>query len=468
MFDKDKGRNLLSENYLLLSLIIGIALISISIGPFQNWDTIYEYQATLSVLKWGMPYVNAARDYAANFGYIVNQPPVGFYIEALFFRIFGDSMSFGTLLMTLFGLGSILFVYLTGKEMYSKKIGLVAAALFALSPWELVLTRSFLIDALYLFPTLVCLYFGILAVKKDSVKMALASGVFFAVAFLIKYFAIFILIPLLIYYVYSKPENIKRTIAKLTVFALPVLVCSFLWYQVILGQNLLYLFHHSDFAFLNDPGVVPTYTFVATFLWNESLGYFFVVAVALSLVLYFVFRKELPKAYVFDLICLGTIIPIVIVNMILGVGLDLKAPYNNAVKYDYVALPFFCLLGASLVGKCQTLINSAKMKTKLMKQLILATVAVSVILVAATLVVDVISANTLSLENYLEFRMRLNQEGGYSLFNYTPITQGSLLMYIQYVGFVVLLSGLLWASRCKLYGYLNRWIQGKNIKANAK
>jgi 4-amino-4-deoxy-L-arabinose transferase-like glycosyltransferase len=462
MFNKDRARNLLSENYPLLSIIVGTTLISLSIGPFQNWDSAYEFEAAMGIIKWGMPYVN-------NFGSIINQPPIGFYIEALFFRIFGASISLGTALMTLFGLGSTVLVYLIGREMYSKKIGLVAAALFALSPWELVLTRSFLIDALYLFPTLVCLYVGILAIKRDSIKLALASGVLFAAAFLTKYFAIFIVIPLLIYYIYSKPKNFKRTLAKLIAFALPVLACYFLWYQVILGQNLLHIFHHSDFVFLNDPGVVPTYSFVATFLWNESLGYFFVIAVALSLILYFVFRKELPKAYFFDLICLGTIVPILVVNMILGAGLDLKAPYNNAIKYDYVVLPFFCLLGASLVGKCQTLFNSAKMKTKLMKRLILAIVAVSVILLAVTLVVDVFSANSLSLADYLLFRMRLNQAVGYSFFNYNPMVQGSLLMYVQYVGFGVLLSGFLWAT--KLYGLfkpVHVWIQRKNVKNNAQ
>src|SRR5208283_434911 len=108
MFDKDRARNLLSENYPLLSIIVGITLISLSIGPFQNWDSDYEFEAAVGIIKWGMPYVN-------NFGSIINQPPVGFYIEALFFRIFGASMSLGTSLMALFGLGSTVLVYLIGR-----------------------------------------------------------------------------------------------------------------------------------------------------------------------------------------------------------------------------------------------------------------------------------------------------------------------------------------------------------------
>jgi len=462
MVSKESIKKVLSENYPLMGILAGITLISISIGPFQNWDSMIEYQAAMGVIKWGMPYVNT-------FGAIINQPPLGFFVEALFFRIFGSSIDGGTMLMTLFGLGSTVLVYLIGKELYGKTVGLVAAALFALTPWELILSRSFLIDALYLVPSLVCLYVGILAVNKNSIKHALISGVFFAVAFLTKDYAVFILIPLLLYYVYSKPKNLKHILSQLTVFILPAPLCSFLWYQVILGQNLTYIFHSVDFSFPNDPGVVPTYTFVATFLWNYGLGYCLVVAVTFSLLVYFLFRKEFPKIYIFDLICLGTIVPIVIVNMVLGVTLNLKSPYNNAIKYDYLTLPFFCLIAASTVGKCRILFNSTKVKTTLKKPLISAVIIASAILLVATVIIDFASAYFLSLSDYLLFEMRMGQQVGYSLFNYTPISQNSFLFNIQYAGYAVLLSGLLWLSRHKLNNFFNelskpkhRWIEEKS------
>ena len=89
----------------------------------------------------------------------------------------------GTVLVTLLGLGSTVVIYKIGKEIYGKPTGLFAAALFALSPWELVLSRSFLIDAQCLFFSLLCLYIGILAIRKGSVKLSMVSGVLFAAAF---------------------------------------------------------------------------------------------------------------------------------------------------------------------------------------------------------------------------------------------------------------------------------------------
>ena len=447
MFGKDDVKKFLSENYPLLSILVGITLVSLSIGPFQNGDTDWQFAAVNGVLRWGLPYVNT-------FGNLINQPPLGFYVEALFFNGFGASIINGTVLVTLLGLGSTFVIYKIGKEIYGKPTGLFAAALFALSPWELVLSRSFLIDAQCLFFSLLCLYIGILAIRKGSVKLSMVSGILFAAALLTKNFAAFILLPLFLFLLYSRPKNKGLFLKQVIAFLLPVLLVSLLWYQVVLGKDILYMFQHSDFSDPNYSGVVLSYSFVGVFLWNYGLGSLFVVAAAFSLLLLFAFRHELLKAFRFDVICLATILPILIVNMILGAGLNLKAPYNNAIMYDYQALPFFCLIAASLVGKCLSLLNLTKLKSKLNRKLVLTTVAVGVILLAAAIFASIYSAHQLSTSNYLLFRVTPDQAVGYSLFNRTPISQGSMLISLQYVGFTVLLSGLLWASRHKVRDFL--------------
>ena len=463
MFGKDDVKKLLSENYTLLSILIGITFISLSIGPFQNGDTDWEFAAAKGVLKWGMPYVNS-------FGNIINQPPLGFYIEGLFFKGVGASVYNGTILVTLLGLGSSAIIYKIGKELYSKPTGLVAAALFALSPWELVLSRSFLIDAQCLFFSLLCLFVGILAIRKGSIKLSLVSGIFFASGLLTKSFAAFILIPLILLLLYSKPKKIRLFLSQVTAFMLPAILSSLVWYQAILGKNLFYIFQHSDFSDLNYSGVKLSYSFVGVFLWNYGLGAFFVVATAFSLLLLVTFRKELPKKFRFDLICLATILPILILNMILGAGLNLKAPYNNAIKYDYLALPFFCLIAATIVGKSISLMSLAK--TKLNRKLIFTTVIAGVLLLTATIYANTISAHQLSTSDYLIFKVTTDQAVGYSLFNHAPVSLNSFLMNLQYVGFAVLLSGFLWLSRRKLLSAINSlskqerpfYLEKKNIK----
>ncbi len=199
MIDRDEVGKFLRENYLLLSILVGTAFVSFSIGPYRNLDSQWEYSAAMGVIKWGIPYVKS-------FGNIINQPPLGFYLEALFFKAFSESITDATILMTLFGLGSTYMLYKTGRLLYGKSTGLLAASLFALTPWELALSRSFLIDAQCLFLSLTCLYVGIMAINKGSLKLSLLSGVLFGAALLTKNFAAFILIPMALLYVFSRPK----------------------------------------------------------------------------------------------------------------------------------------------------------------------------------------------------------------------------------------------------------------------
>ena len=163
MLDKVGITKLAIEASPLAIILIGVALIAFSLGPYPNYDTNLEFEAASNVVKMGTPYVKS-------FG-TVEQPPLGFYVEGLFLRIFGLSVSTGTSLVTLFGLGSVVLVYLLGRELYSKSTGFVAAALFGLNPWQLVLSRSFLIDSQCLFFSLLCLLRAFLQSAKAQLSL---------------------------------------------------------------------------------------------------------------------------------------------------------------------------------------------------------------------------------------------------------------------------------------------------------
>ncbi|HSQ53247.1 MAG TPA: hypothetical protein VLM82_02260, partial [Acidobacteriota bacterium] len=69
----------------MLGILLGFVLLSVATGEFTNYDTGLEYNATLGVNKWGLPY--------HEFGHYINQPPLGFYTGALFLRVIGSSYS---------------------------------------------------------------------------------------------------------------------------------------------------------------------------------------------------------------------------------------------------------------------------------------------------------------------------------------------------------------------------------------
>jgi 4-amino-4-deoxy-L-arabinose transferase-like glycosyltransferase len=252
LLNKVGTKKLLIEISPLVIILIGVALVAFSLGPYQSYDTNLEFEAASNVVKTGVPYVKA-------YGTAIDEPPLGFYVEALFLRVFGLSTGTDVTLVTFFGFGSVVLMYMVGKELYGKSTGLVATALFGLNPWQLALSRSFLIDTQCLFFSLLCLLTGVWAIRKGSVKIALFCGMVFAAAILTKFYAAFILIPLLLFYLYSRPKKPKLILSQLAAFSVPALVFASIWYQVALGHSLLWIFHHNDFA-----DVIPASTGVTS------------------------------------------------------------------------------------------------------------------------------------------------------------------------------------------------------------
>ena len=448
ILSKHNLKKLLKKYYPLLAILIGVTLISVAMGPYLTLDTDLEFSTAQGVLRWGYPYINA-------WGNLFNEPPLGFYTEAAVFQVFGFSVANGVALITLFGLACTFMVYKLGKELYNETTGLFGAAFFALAPWELVLSRSFLIDVQCLLFSLIYLYFGILAIRKDSVKFAGVAGIFFAAALLTKLFAVFMLLPLLLLYLIHRPANKKQIISQLGAFSLPALLSSLLWYQIIMGKGLLYLIQHNDFNDLNFSNVPVSYMFVPNFLVNDGLGVFFVAAVIFSFIVGLLFWKRLAKQTVIsDLICIATILSILGLVMYLAVNLNLKAPYNSAVKYIYQSLPFFSLAAGSLVAKAVLLLKSAKQSTTAKKALLGVASVFGLLLVASALLANMAAARELASVSYLIFRVQPNIDFGYAFHVDSPISQDNILFTVQFIGFLVVLSGLLWAGRKYIVNFM--------------
>ena len=445
-------RTRLSQNYPLLSILFGFIIVALSLGPYQNGDTIWEFNAVSGVVKYGLPYANGF--------YLIDQPPLGFYIQAAFSKVAGLSVLNGTFLVTLFGAGCIILVYALGKVFYDKTTGVFAAALFAFSPWHLILSRALLIDVQCLFFSLLSLLFGALAIQKNSLKLFFVSGVVFAAAINTKLYAVFILIPLFALFLIQKFPP-RRVATWLAAFFIVPFVTAFLWYQAITGLGLSTIVFHLDFVIHEPTYVVPSYFFVGNFLISYGVGWLFVDAVALSLVVCFAFRGLFRRFLNFDLICLVTVSSVVAANTFLGATLDLKSPYQNAIKYDYQALPFLSLIAATLISKGKMLFQFARQKKKKLHGIM---ALVGVVLVGAALAYNMSYVNLFSTWDYLVFRVEPGVNLGYSLTSNTPIRVDSLMMKLQIFGFMIAISGLLWLSRHKIIFLVRRFSRIKTQK----
>ena len=207
-------RALLDAHYALIGVLLGAVLVAASTGAYTNWDSQLEFEAASNVVTHGFPYVTT--------GLMINQPPLGFYIDAPVFQAVGLSYLNGVGLITAFGLGCVVLIYALGTLLYGKKTGLIAAALFGIVPWHVYMSRIFLIDNQSLFLSLLFLIVGVLAVRKNSQKLLLISGVVFALALLTKLFAALMIVPLLLMiYLQRKEFAFKLTPRKVLIFLVP-------------------------------------------------------------------------------------------------------------------------------------------------------------------------------------------------------------------------------------------------------
>jgi 4-amino-4-deoxy-L-arabinose transferase-like glycosyltransferase len=435
---------LFRAHYQLIGVLIGALLVAASMGTYTNWDSGLEYQAASSVLTRGFPIVTT--------GLLINQPPLGFYMDAPFFQAFGLSYVNGVELVTVFGLVCVALVYALGTLLYGKKTGLVAAAIFGIVPWHVYISRIFLIDNQYLLLSLFALTVGILAVRQNSEKKLLVAGVFFGLAFLTKLFALFILVPLLLIAFAERANGFRITPRKLLIFLMPSVIFQSVWYGIFAQQNFFGVYFSSD---LTHPVLIanPNLLFLPRLLVG-SAGWFLFFAAFFSLALSAFYRQLFGKIIRLDAVCVGTIAVVLGLDAVFVLGLHLTVPYVSAFKYNYVALPFFCLLAASLVDKGGVLIGSLKAKNKI-RTVKLLVVIVGLVLLFATLAESLDFVNKWS--GFVAFEVDSN--GNYfPLFVFTSPTNSSVFEALHYAAIAIIIFSLSLPLISLILKRLSNWL----------
>jgi 4-amino-4-deoxy-L-arabinose transferase-like glycosyltransferase len=345
----------MSAHFQLIGVLLGAFLVAASTGTYTNWDSQLEFEAASNVVTRGFPIVTT--------GLMINQPPLGFYLDAPVFQAFGLTYKNGLTIAMTFGLACVVLVYILGTMLYGKKTGLVAAAVFGIVPWHVFMSKIFLIDNQNLFFSLLFLVIGVLAVRRNSPKLLAVSGLIFGLALLTKLFAVFMLVPLLLLILLKRKQiQFKINLRNLLVFFAPMFILQAVWFGGIANQNFFGVYLSSD---ITHPVLVanPSPLFLPIVLINCA-GWFLFAAGLFSIVLTVLYRRVLESFLWLDGVCIGTVAVVAGLNLLLVFGLHLTVPYVSVFKYNYLALPFYCFLAASLAAKGSLLLKSVDWKNK--------------------------------------------------------------------------------------------------------
>jgi hypothetical protein len=107
------------------------------------------------------------------------------------------------------------------------------------------------------------------------------------------------------------------------------------------------------------------------------------------------------------------------------------------------------------------LFKSAKNSAKVKRVLLFSVSFIGLFLLVALIIANMNAALQLSTVSYIIFRVQPNLDVGYAFHVLSPISQGDPLQAVQFFGFIVVLSAILWASRhfiVDLFRPMRQWI----------
>lgn len=108
-----------------------------------------------------------------------HHPPLGFILMAISIKIFGTTEFAVRFVSAFLGLCSIIILYLIGKKLFkSNLVGIVASLILGTSVWYLIRTRSGDLDSIFIFFSLLTVYFSLKV--KENFNWFIATMIAFA------------------------------------------------------------------------------------------------------------------------------------------------------------------------------------------------------------------------------------------------------------------------------------------------
>lgn len=279
-------------------------------------------------------------------------PPLYYLLLGFWMKIFGDSEIAARSLSGVFYLGGVVVIYLLGREIYEKRIGLLAAFLYALSPLATGTAHSVRMYALLGFlSALSTLLFAKIFLRNNSSRLVFclliavnALGTFTQIWFFFLLASQFFTYLILFY-----PQNRLKFLA-LQVFS--VLPFAILWVPILLMQLKV-----NATAWMGRPGLAEITAVLLGFFGERIAVIFYLLLAVLLFLSSRIWSKEkrgeaaqsfkeyfrLKSTLIFILLfTLSILIPFLVGQF---------KPIFGQTRFTIIALPAFAVMLASLLYK---------------------------------------------------------------------------------------------------------------------
>ncbi len=228
IFKKDKTK------ILILIIILAILIRSyfyIGFIDAQPQDEIIYYKLSLNTLEKGFE-IPESDSGPRNFRLMTYLP------VAFFYKIFGVNKLSTSIYLLLCSIGSLILIYLFGKEFFNEKTGIIGAFLFSIFPLNIIYSTRIVPDIPMAFFSGLSVFFFLKGIKNNDKILIFFSGVFLGLVYLTKIVGMILIGVYIIYmiFLYIKGKFKKEHL---------LLFVGFLLIFTIEGS--LYQYYNSDF-----------------------------------------------------------------------------------------------------------------------------------------------------------------------------------------------------------------------------
>lgn len=190
--------------------------------PLKSWDEAWYAEISRNILRNNQWFLHQWN----NLSYF-DHPPLGFWLVALSFKIFGVSEMAARLPSALAGIGLILLIFIIGKKLFNEAVGFAAGLSLISFPWFWLRAREGNLDIILAFTVLLAIFFVLKA--KENRRFLVGTGAAFALVLLTKTIIGIGIIPVLFYAYFSSAQ---KKGADILLFFIPFLVIILPWYVI--------------------------------------------------------------------------------------------------------------------------------------------------------------------------------------------------------------------------------------------
>jgi 4-amino-4-deoxy-L-arabinose transferase-like glycosyltransferase len=164
----------------------------------------------------------------------VDKPPASLWVMELSGRIFGFSSASMLIPQALEGVAAVGLLYAAVKRWFGPGAGLLAGAVFALTPVAALMFRFNNPDALLVLMLVASAYCLVRAIERAGTRWIIAAGVMIGIAFLAKMMQAFLVLPAFaLVYTVAAPTSLRRRLSQLLVGGVAVLLSAGWWVAIV-------------------------------------------------------------------------------------------------------------------------------------------------------------------------------------------------------------------------------------------